>query len=99
MPSTQSNPAYGWEQGQKAGVYLQQLPQARDDAAADELRHVQAGRLDAGRVGAADAVDPLHDQHARTTQVGPHPGDLHCRVIGKIPPKILRSAPDRTLKG
>jgi len=68
---------------------LQQLAQPGHDAAADELREVQAGRADAGRVRAAQAVDPLHHQDARPAQVRPHPRDLHRRVVRKVATEIL----------
>ena len=52
--------------------HLKQLAQRGDNAVADERVDVDAGRPHAGRVGAARAVDPLHDQHPRRAQVPSH---------------------------
>ena len=74
------------------GPHLQQLPEAGDHARADELPHVEAGSSDGGRVGAADAVDPLHDQHALPAEVAADPGDLHFGVVQKVAVEVLRQA-------
>lgn len=71
---------------------LEQLAQPRHDAAPNEFVDVDAGRQDGGGVGAAHAVDPLHDQDAARGQVGAHPWDFHRRVAVKVAPKVGRVA-------
>ena len=68
---------------------LQQLPETRAHAAADELVHIQPRGPDGVWVGAADAVYPLHDQHLGATQVAPHPGDLHRGVTLEVGVDVL----------
>jgi hypothetical protein len=64
--------------------HLEQLPQPRNHATLDELVHVDAAAADGVGRRAADAVDPLHHQHARPAQVGPDPGDLDAGVVAAV---------------
>jgi hypothetical protein len=71
---------------------LEQLPQAGHHARPDEGVHINPGRGNAGRVGAAQALNPFHDEHARARQVAPHPRDFHGRVARKVAPKVFNVA-------
>mmetsp|Transcript_26791 Transcript_26791/g.56941 ORF Transcript_26791/g.56941 Transcript_26791/m.56941 type:complete len:369 (-) Transcript_26791:53-1159(-) len=67
---------------------LQELPEARHDPRSDKGVDVQVP-LDGGRVGAPNAVDPLHGDDLVARELRVHPGDLHKPVATKIVVKVL----------
>lgn len=72
--------------------YLQELPHARNHTTANELLHINATLSNRVWAGAANAINPLHDQHVLVAQVHADPWNLNAGIVTEVALKLLNVA-------